>query len=256
MILEALNFVATWPLTPKEFRPHIRSSVSLWSRARRCRRAWAEHEGHCHRVIADAVQALRQRRTCVVLGSGLLRDVPIGMLAAAFDTVVLVDLVHLATVRVQLRGMRNVRLVHRDLSGLAEAREGRQPEPLAFLRSVPYLDLVISANLLSQIGVGVGRQLGDAGETIIPQLISAHVEGLKALPCPALLITDTGFDILNREGVTEDLSDLMHGVAMPVHEAEWTWTVAPLGEISKIYALRHRVVACRLNFPAARRESP
>ncbi len=46
---------------------------------------------------------LRQKRTAVVLGSGLLRDVPIEELSENFDTVVLVDLVHLASVRLWLR---------------------------------------------------------------------------------------------------------------------------------------------------------
>lgn len=259
MILEALNYAATWPLTPAAFRPFIRSSVSLWSRANRCATAWRPHEEQCKAFITEAAGGLKNRRTCVVLGSGLLRDVPIDLLARAFDTVVLVDLVHLATVRARLRraGWKTVRLVHRDLSGLAEALAGGQPEPLAFLRTVPYLDLVISANLLSQIGIGAGRRLGGSDADVPGRLMAAHVEGLKGLSCPALLLTDTGFDILNRDGEVEDTSDLLHGAALPEHEAAWTWPVAPRGEISRSYALRHRVVACRLNWPASgRKEHP
>jgi hypothetical protein len=260
MIMEALNFVATWPVTPAEFRPFIRSSVSLWSRAGRCRDAWRAHEDHCHRAILAAVADLRSRRTCVVLGSGLLRDVPVRALAERFDSVVLVDLVHLAPVRARAAfgGLKTLRFVHRDLSGLDDIRAGRAPEPLAFLRGVPYLDFVISANLLSQIGVGVTRMLEQdaTGDRLPPdaaaRLIGAHVEGLAQLPCPALLLTDIRFDILNREGAVEDGTDLMHGVPLPEEEASWIWPVAPLGEISKNYALQHRVVAVRLNFPRDR----
>ena len=36
MILEALNYAATWPLTRAEHRAFIRSSVNLWARANRC----------------------------------------------------------------------------------------------------------------------------------------------------------------------------------------------------------------------------
>lgn len=262
MILEALNYAATWPLTPVPFRPFIRSSVSLWSRANRCSAAWHEHEQNCHATITGAVHDLKQRRTCVVLGSGLLRDVPARFLSRSFDTVVLCDLVHLATVRARIRamGLRNLPLIHRDLSGFDDALAGRQPEPLAFLRSVPYLDLVISANLLSQIGVGAQRRIErdapspSAGGDIPGRLIAAHLDGLKGLTCPALLLTDTGFEILNRQGVSEDASDLMHGVALPEHQAEWTWPVAPVGEISATYELRHRVVACRINWPRKRGE--
>jgi hypothetical protein len=51
---------------------------------------------------------LRQKRTAVVLGSGLLRDVPIRELAAAFDTVVLIDLVHVASVRLRMKAERPI----------------------------------------------------------------------------------------------------------------------------------------------------
>lgn len=265
MILEALNYAATWPLTPAPFRPFVASSVSLSSRANRCRAAWAEHEERCRTEIAGAIGAIGQRRTCVVLGSGLLRDVPADLLSQRFDTVVLVDLVHLATVRARLHAKRlgNVRLVHRDLSGLDEARTGSLVEPLAFLRTVPYLDLVISANLLSQIGVGAERHLArqgvteEAAEPIIARLIAAHVEGLGRLACPAILLTDTGFEIVTQTGTVQDGRDLMHGVALPTPLAAWTWPVAPFGEIGKIHGFIHRVVACRFNWPGTgQREEP
>ncbi|HEX5932913.1 MAG TPA: hypothetical protein VFY63_01970, partial [Pseudorhizobium sp.] len=89
MIAEAIQYAATVPVTPREFRPFIGSSVSLWSRAGRCAREWAEHERNCHAFVHDTIGAMKQRRTAVVLGSGLLRDVPVTDLARAFDTLVL-----------------------------------------------------------------------------------------------------------------------------------------------------------------------
>ncbi len=56
------------------------------------------------------------------------------------------------------KGLRNVRLIERDLSGYDDLAAGKDVEPLGFLRSVPYLDFVVSANLLSQIGRGVKRR--------------------------------------------------------------------------------------------------
>ena len=102
MILEAAQYAATYPVTPKAFRPFVRSSVSLWSRAPRCSHQWAPHEANCQTFIRETVAGIKQRRTAVVLGSGLLRDVPIEFLARSFDTVVLVDLVDLASVRAWL----------------------------------------------------------------------------------------------------------------------------------------------------------
>ena len=161
MILEALNYATTWPLTSAGHRPFIRSSVNLWARANRCRADWADHEKRTKAAILSAAESCRQRRTVVVLGSGLLRDVPVAELSRLFNTVVLVDLVHLASVRswLAIKRFTNIRLIERDLSGLDALPAGEAVEPLSFLRQVPYLDLVVSANLLSQIGIGAARKL-------------------------------------------------------------------------------------------------
>ncbi len=250
MILEALNYAATYRKTQPEFRPSIKYSVNLWARANRCGKTWAEHEQNSKRFILSTAGKLKQRRTAVVLGSGLLRDVPWQQLAAAFDTVVLVDLVHLASVRTKLyaRKYRNVVLNSRDLSGYDELKAGGELEPLSFLRMVPYLDLVVSANLLSQIGTGARHRMEKElsglvpGDTL-PRLIKAHVDGLAGLPCKVCLVTDTAFDIIDRNGKLHQHQDLLHGVEVPKIAHRWDWPVAPFGEESRDYQIIHRVVA-------------
>lgn len=253
MILEALNYAASLPVTAKAHRAVLGASVSLWSRARRCAGAWAEHEAHCHAQVRAAVAELKQRRTVVVLGSGLLRDVPVIELARRFDTVVLVDLVHLASVRLWLRlkGLRNVRLVERDLSGLDAALAGETPAPLAFLRQVPYLDLVISANLLSQIGVGAERRAGQADRDIPARLIAAHLDGLADLPCSACLLTDISFRAVDRNGKLHQEGDLLREVPVPAQLARWEWPVIPAGEESRDYQVIHTVIASDMKRPGA-----
>lgn len=250
MILEALNYAATWPLTDKPFRPFIRSSVNLWSRAGRCSTDWRDHEERSKAAMLVAMEGLRQTRTAVVLGSGLLRDVPISELSSRFDTVVLVDLVHLATVRTWLsvKGLHNVRLIERDLSGYADMAEGQTPDPLGFLRQVPYLDFVISANLLSQIGRGIQRRLalepdGRMPADTLPQLIRAHVDGLTGLTARYSLVTDISFSVIDRNENLHESRDLTAGVSLPETKATWDWPVAPLGEESRDYKIIHRVVA-------------
>ncbi|MBB4234775.1 hypothetical protein [Rhizobium esperanzae] len=248
MITEALLYAATLPLTGKPYRKFIRYSVNLWSRAGRCAAEWAEHEEKSRNAIRMAAADLRQKRTAVVLGSGLLRDVPIEELAKSFDTVVLVDLVHLASVRLRLaaKTYRNIRLIERDLSGYDDLAAGRVPEPLGFLRSVPYLDFVVSANLLSQIGRGVKRRYAaEAGmpEDTVERLIAAHLTGLSDLPCRSCLVTDIAYAVVDRNGRTHEEADLLHGVSPPPARATWTWPVAPLGEESKDYKIEHKVIA-------------
>lgn len=250
MILEALNYAATWPLTAKANRGAIRYSVNLWSRAGRCAKVWREHEENCQAAVRAAFADLKQRRTAVVLGSGLLRDVPILELSSTFDTVVLVDLVHLASVRLWLlaKGVRNVRLIERDLSGYDDLATGLTPEPLAFLRQVPYLDFVISANLLSQIGRGAARRLEPEPAGRMPadtrsRLIQAHLDGLAITAAKTCLLTDTGYTVIDRMGEVRETFDLMHGVVIPHVRQSWEWPVAPLGEESRDYRIVHRVVA-------------
>lgn len=250
MILEALNYAATYRKTQPEFRPYIRYSVNLWARANRCARAWGEHEQNSRRFVLSTAAKLKQRRTAVILGSGLLRDVPWQQLASAFDTVVLVDLVHLASLRARLyaRKGRNIVLNSRDLSGYDDLKAGRELEPLSFLRQVPYLDLVVSANLLSQIGTGARHRLekepaGAMPDDTLARLMKAHIDGLSGLPCKVCLVTDTAFDILDRNGKLHQHEDLLHGVKVQNVAREWDWPVAPFGEESRDYQIIHKVVA-------------
>lgn len=249
MITEALLYAATLPLTGKPHRKFIRYSVNLWSRAGRCARDWAEHEEMSRTAIRAAMAGLRQKRTAVVLGSGLLRDVPIEDLAKSFDTVVLVDLVHLASVRLWLRakGYRNITLIERDLSGYDDLAVGKEPEPLGFLRGVPYLDFVVSANLLSQIGRGVKRRYeaesGRMPADTVEKLIAAHLNGLSGLGCRNCVVSDIAYAVIDRNGDTHEEADLLHGVPPPPAKAAWTWPVAPLGEESRDYRIEHKVIA-------------
>jgi hypothetical protein len=247
MILEALNYAATWPLTSAGHRPFIRSSINLWARANRCRTAWAEHERQTKAAILTAAEGCRQRRTVVVLGSGLLRDVPVTELSRLFDTVVLVDLVHLASVRswLTVKRLKNVRLIERNLSGLDALLAGESLEPLAVLRQVPYLDLVISANLLSQIGIGASRRLdGHADkDALLRQVIGAHVEGLAQIPADTCLVTDISYTVIDRSGGRHETVDLMHGADLGDIRAAWDWPVIPFGEESRDYQILHHVIA-------------
>ncbi|WP_313610161.1 hypothetical protein [Rhizobium sp.] len=253
MILEALQYAATRAATPKPFRPHIRYSVNLWARANRCAGAWAEHENNSRQFVLQSARKLKQRRTAVVLGSGLLRDVPYDALVAMFDTVVLVDLVHLASVQAKLRfnPKKNVRIANRDLSGFDDIVAGGQAEPLDFLRRVPYLDFVVSAHLLSQIGTGARHRLerekiADAPNDLLPRLIQTHLDALAGLPCKVCLVTDTSFEVIGRDGSLHQHEDLLHGIDIPMPATAWEWPLAPFGEESRDYHIVHHVIAREL----------
>jgi len=230
MILEALNFAATWAISKRRKAGEINSSVRLWARAGRCARDWAEHEGNCKAFVNRHMP--ERGRVAVVLGSGLLRDVPIEALSKAFREVRLYDLQHLASVRLWavLKGLRNLRFLQRDLS-----------EGLGFLRDDPEIDLVISANLLSQLGVAAERMGNDAAV-----VIAGHLDGLRAAPNARLLLTDVRYEFVLKSGAVVEAHDLMHGASLPAAEASWRWPVAPMGELDPAYAAVHQVMAIRL----------
>ncbi|MBX9454900.1 MAG: hypothetical protein KL863_02080 [Rhizobium sp.] len=230
MILEALNFAATWLVSGRRRADEINASVRLWARARRCARDWSAHEENCKAFVRDNMP--ERGRVAVVLGSGLLRDVSVEDLSRAFDEVWLYDLQHLASVRLwaRARGIGNLRFLQQDLSA-----------GLDMLRDDAEVDLVVSANLLSQLGVAAERAGLD-----VESVIAGHVAALRAAPGRRLLLTDRAFAVILKDGSTAERHDLMHGVSLPQSEAEWFWTVAPYGELDPGYKAVHRVVAIRL----------
>jgi hypothetical protein len=238
--------LAVWLLTPVPWRFRrlgmLGDSVRLWSRGRRRAAQWASHEQNCHAIVRQAVAGLARHDTVVVLGSGLARDVPLAELCARFRRVVLVDAVHLLPLRLSVLRYRNVTLLTRDLTGMidwiGDAAQGRQ-KPLADLAGDSTVDLVISANILSQLGFPVEgwleRRPGAAGK--LPhdpagRVIDWHLDDLSHFNCPVCLLTDTGYRELDMQGKSVAEHDLLYGRSLPEPDASWDWPVAPRGEFS------------------------
>jgi hypothetical protein len=265
MLAEALLFAATRLTSPRSRTSAVRDAVGLWARAGRCRAAWAEHEARTRAAIDRVIDGVAVRRTAVVLGSGLLRDVPIDRLSSMFNKVVLVDIVHLPTVRLKtfLRRYPNVSFMTRDISGydrlveqsrikLATGQDdlGVRLDPLGFLRKIDELDLVISANVLSQIAVGAVSRLHskDGQARVMPdnavaQLVAGHLDGLAQLPCKTVIVTDVSYIRRQRDGFVVENRDLLHGVIPPPSFDAWHWPVAPFGEEEVDEERIHKVIA-------------
>jgi hypothetical protein len=167
MLAEALR----WLLTPcpKTARclGHLAESVAIESRARRCQAAWAPHLQHSREALLASASHCEQHRVALVLGSGPLLDVPLAELAARFEAVWLVDLVHPLVARWQVRLYPNVRLIEHDVTEcLGDLISGPPLDldrlagrvPRRFLDE-PRIDWVASLNLLSQLPYLPGRWL-------------------------------------------------------------------------------------------------
>jgi hypothetical protein len=239
-----------------------RESIALWARGLRQRRVWAEHHRRSQAVVTAAIGALARRRTVVVLGSGLVRDVPLDALCSSFAQVILVDAVHLPQVRLRMALRRNVTLLTRDLSGvmgwLAGERDGRA-DPLGDLVADESVDLVVSANLLSQLAWPIEDWLDEnpARAAALPadlpaRCIAWHLDDLTRFRARVCLVSDVEMIERDRTGTVTDRLDLTRGVALPPADESWDWTVAPFGEAGRDREAVHKVCAWA-DFAAARR---
>ncbi|MDP4022363.1 hypothetical protein Q8W71_07000 [Methylobacterium sp. NEAU 140] len=223
-------------------RGYVRESGLLHARARRCRGAWAPHLARARAAVTGAVAACGRRRLAVVLGSGLLDDVPLHALAAAFDAVHLVDAVHPWPTRIAVWAHPNVVLATAEISaGLADE---------VLRAACAGADLVVSANLLSQLPIlpvdAYEARGGEAPPRLGSDIVAAHLAALDAVAARGArvcLITDTVQREEDRAGRVTDTLDLLHGVPLPAPAAAWDWEIAPFGEAARHRRLIHRVHA-------------
>jgi hypothetical protein len=219
----------TYLATPPAFRRHVPEALGYWWKGERRRKAWAPHMSNARGLIDTGIDDLATRRTVVVLGSGPLFDIPLESLARTFARVVLVDRVHPASIGPRLKRYRNVEISHRDL-GMANG------DALGFLDAIADLDWVISANLMSALADAAAA--GHARATV-----DRHLDRLASLPCPATLIADLDYRVVNRHGVVRDSGDLLHGREVPRNGLRWKWEVAPFGAEHRHLRRVHSVAA-------------
>jgi hypothetical protein len=233
---------------------HLGRAVALWSRATRRRRDWAPHLVASRAFIETAILGLPNRRKVLVLGSGLLQDVPMQALLDAFDEVILVDAAHLLPARLRHVNSRKVRFVERDLSGVDGA--GPRRRPLSDYAADDAVDLVISANLLSQLPLPFAERR-DAPPDIGRRIVEGHLADLASFRARVCMVTDVAYDEVGPGGVDGGQVDLMEGVILPTPDESWAWDVSPRGEEDALIAYRHIVHAWRdINGAVGQRKRP
>src|SRR5262245_33096047 len=205
---------------------YVDEIVAIGKRYRKVQPDWQPHLDRSKDVVRQAIAQTTPRRTAVVLGSGRLLDVPLVELAAAFERVVLVDIVHLGEARRVCRPFANVELAALDVTAVSEALFHLAPaggplpqsKPAHFLDD-PRVDLVASMNLLSQLPFTPCRYLRrwnrySAGELekFARHLIEAHLAYLGRFSCTVCLIADKDYLTVDAaERLVETRSGL-HGI--------------------------------------------
>jgi hypothetical protein len=225
---------------------YLSEAIAMRGRYRRNRAAWQSHLDHSRHIVLSAAEQCRNRSKVVVLGAGLLLDVPLAELSSLFREVVLVDIVFLPEVRRRITPGGNVKLHQYDVTGMARAlydaiRLGSRDLPEA-APPVPDPDeaagLVVSLNILSQLWVVPRayalRKLPGLDEELIDdwcrQIVKAHFDFLESMPCPVCLVADHEFVMRDREGGIISRGSTIAGLSLPAPDASWTWDIMPKGE--------------------------
>lgn len=253
MLAEWWSYLTT-PCSPEARRMgYLRESIAIRARHRRCRHAWAPHLAKTRQALTASLERCRQRRTALVLGSGLLLDVPLAELAASFEEVWLVDMVHLPVARREAARYPNVRCIEWDVSECAAAvlaGKGRdalvEGRPSAFLQEAR-VDWVGSVNLLSQLPLLPLAWLGEAPSSTHPLAVAMmrrHLDYLSRFRAVVCLVADAEQLRVDGDG-TMGGADLATPLGLSAHAfSQWWWDLAPAGEVARGYAIRHRVLAC------------
>ncbi len=233
---------------------YLKEMIGLASRQRRCAAAWQGHLNHSRAWIIRAMEICERPGRVVVLGSGLLNDVPLADLSAGFRDVVLVDMLHMPSVVRAARAFPNVRLEERDVSGFVEPLyrhlaegEARVPLPVPDL-CADGADLVVSLNLVSQLPVlpaeFAERKNKKLGDDLLGRLVSEHLRALAALPCSVCLISETEHRLCHDGDVLERADPLLGAVipeALKKRSTGWDWHYAPHPERHPDYDLVYGV---------------
>ena len=250
MIGEAL----AWLLTPCPLDVRrlglLAESIAISARHRRCRAAWAPHLAETRAAVLDAIARTPRRRKVLVLGSGALFDLPLADLAAAFDRVMLIDLVHPWRARLRTRSFANVTLVTDDVTGILEAAargELVRPRPFPLIDD-PEVDLAVSLNLLSQLPVVPVRRLDGRVEpaalaAAAQAVVGSHLADLGRSGAATLLVSDVERVVVDPDGRVIERTSLIADLPEPAADRERWWDIAPAPEVDPMSSERRRVIA-------------
>ncbi|HIM25274.1 MAG TPA: hypothetical protein EYM29_06635 [Rhodospirillales bacterium] len=262
MLVEWFKHLTTPCPAPYKAMGYLKELISMGVRQKRCREAWAPHFRECRDLIDKATEGIGHHKV-TVLGSGLLLDFSLDLLADTFDKVVLVDILHLPVVQKRVRAFANVELFTNDHTGVAEAtwdhvQQGRTgalpsapPSHLADTGPCGDSDLVVSANLLTQLPLmPLGLLLEkaptypeDEAKAFARRIVEDHLHFLSALPSRVCLLTETQRVIFGGPKGDEMIEEIdpLFGVSIPASGRKWVWNIAPRPEINPHIDLRYRM---------------
>lgn len=253
MILEFLEYLRTHSAKLAKDWGYTYQNVSLKFRSRRCAKAWQSHVQQCRQLILEQFKEINPR-ALMIIGSGLLLEIPIQELLKGSEKIYLVDLVHSKEVRNLAKRHSQIVLVEKDISSLLEIlKKGQSPFQPAGLPweslapwSLPKVDWVVSANLLSQIPLMISEALPMSSEVykdFARRVRDQHIERLLNQSERVLLFADFETRYIDHSGQRIKTESYSVDLKSLKFLEEWTWEISPFGETSKDYKIEMLVKA-------------
>lgn len=251
MIREAFTYLLERPKLQEAIKfGHLFESVSILSREKRCKNAWASHRENCKSFIAGSIQSAHHLESVLVLGSGPLHEIPIELLAKTFKRVVLVDIVHLSSTKKKCAPYNNIEFVEHELTEIERDifLSGK------LINKIPknFIDsswgLVLSVNVMSQLPLHLEKfirkkfNFNDSEiEIFLQNITKNHFLFLESFQAPAVLITDTETHYLDDKSAILQVDLNYEHIKLPKPVKEWMWDVAPIPEFKKDIAIKMKV---------------
>jgi hypothetical protein len=278
MIEESIDFLFHSFLAPKYLVKLglVQEIIGIKYRKKRQKDLWLEHQEKSKQEIIKTISKLTNKRKALIIGAGLLLDVPLKEFSDQFKEVILVDIFFLQESINEIKQYDNCRFEQVDISStLKEAyylwqNHGKNKElfdqklknliykkPIHFLLEEE-LDYVLSCNLLSQLSLAFeyfSKKKKMLETTTLKAFLESfetnHIEYLKAFPeeTTVHLLTDTERIVVNKEGKElESNPTIDHTLLKDFREQDsWLWDLAYYGEIEKNSALKLKVQSSLLH---------
>jgi hypothetical protein len=245
MIGEFIRYATTF--APERVRKfgYLQHLIALEFRAKRCADAWAGHQRRSRNFIVKAADLCEKQNLAVIVGSGLLLEVPINTLSERFDRVILVDIFHMPQVRREAKRFFNVKLLTGDVTGVFAAMKEHRPPgpnipaPPPRLPNLKDADLIVSCNCLTQLAAPFTdyfektRGFSDLdSDKVAYHLMENHAKALaQDAGGVAVLITDSERFAMQGDKVVSR-TDLLKAYRLPptpllTYNEEWDWVIAP-----------------------------
>lgn len=243
----------------------LREQLAIEARYQRNRASWEPHLTRSRAAILAAADACTQHRTALILGGGLINDVPLAELAGRFQQVILADILHLPRNRRKAEAVApNIICLDFDCTGVVETlyQRGKTLDDEAainlFRQASPGLpiglasdcDLTVSVNLASQLGYLPGKWLAkgrhrddDFSLRLRRAAALRHLEWLQGLPGVCLLIGDRALVVRGLDESEVEREVILGEEDLEPPSDSWVWRFAPAPEWDRRYHLELEVGA-------------